>query len=104
MNKAYLLKSSLLGTLAFVLALLGQITLKGPLKNYSWILFFSAVALFVNVFRQRSLSHLSIKTKDLEAQPSHPGTVRFTPLVFSVIITVLSFVLFNACLLYTSPS
>jgi 4-amino-4-deoxy-L-arabinose transferase and related glycosyltransferases of PMT family len=96
MNKAYLLKSSLLGTLAFVLALLGQITLKGPLKNYSWILFFSAVALFVNVFRQRSLSHLSIKTKDLEAQPSHPGTVRFTPLVFSVIITVLSFVLFNA--------
>jgi dolichyl-phosphate-mannose-protein mannosyltransferase/PA14 domain-containing protein len=96
MNKAYLSKSSLLGVLAFVLALLGQIALKGSLKSYSWILFLSAVALFVYVFRARSLSHLSLQTKDTEAQPSDLRTIRFTPLVFSVITTIISFVLFNA--------
>jgi 4-amino-4-deoxy-L-arabinose transferase-like glycosyltransferase len=96
MNKIYLFKSSLLGVLAFVLALLGQITLKGSLKSYSWILFFSAVALFVYVFRQRSPSHLSIQTKDPEAQPSDLRTIRFTPLVFSVLTTIITFILFNA--------
>ena len=96
MNKTYLFKSSILGVLAFVLAFLGQVTLKGPLKSYSWILYFSAVALFVYVFRHRSLSHLSLHAKDSEAQPSDLRTIRFTPLVFSVITTILSFVLFNA--------
>jgi 4-amino-4-deoxy-L-arabinose transferase-like glycosyltransferase len=96
MNKTYIFKSSLLGVLAFVLAFLGQVTLKGPLKSYSWILYFSAVALFVYIFRHRSLSHLSLQAKDSEAQPSDLRTIRFTPLVFSVITTILSFVLFDA--------
>jgi 4-amino-4-deoxy-L-arabinose transferase-like glycosyltransferase len=96
MSKAYLFKSFLTGVLAFALAVLGQVTLKTPMKSYSSILYFGAVVLFIYIFRHRSLSHVSLRAKNSEAQPSALAAIRFTPLVFSIITTSLSLVLFNS--------
>ena len=82
--------------MAFCLALIGQITLKGPLKNFSWIFYCIAVIVFVYIFRSLSLSRILLQKKDAENQPPNHGIIRTSLLAFSLITAFLSFKLFDA--------
>jgi hypothetical protein len=95
MNKDYF-SNSLLGILAFVQVLLGQVLIKSPLKSYTWILFLGAVAAFLYSFRNIRVARLSLQPKDPEHWFFSSETMRTGMLVFSVIITIISYLLFNA--------
>lgn len=95
MNKADFIKSFLLGIGAFFLALLGQILIQSPLKSFSWILLLVGTAAFIYLFRNISVSRLSLQARDPERLSFPSETVRVGLLVFSVIVTVVSYLLFN---------
>lgn len=95
MNKAHLFGSFLQGILALALALAGQILIRTPFKSYAWIPYLGAVLVFIYFFRHISIARLSLGNRDSDGQSSDPGVMRINLLVLSVILTVISFALFN---------
>lgn len=96
MNETLISKPFLPGVIAFGLALFGQITLRGPLKSYGWIPYFIGVALFVFIFRHKPASRLAIQRHGTTDRLSPRPGIRLNLLIFSVVTTVISFVLFKA--------
>lgn len=96
MSRSSLFNPSFLAWLAPCLALLGQVTLKSPLKNFAWIFYGIAILLFVSIFRDLPAARIALQKRGSENLLQDPGRIRTSPLVFSVITAVMSFRLFDA--------